>query len=157
MKLPPREVLDNITCEPAEPYTDKTTCPVYVMANEAPKISLDPESVFTQENDPYKPERVRRIIEEVLIGLDITQDQHQGVMELIREYVDCFALSLKEVNAIPGAVHKLNIPEGATFRTKIPPRHYNPGQRAFVNTKVNEMLKASIIRPIHPSEVRFVA
>ena len=35
------------------------------MANEAPKISLDPESAFTQENDPYKPEQVRRIIGEV--------------------------------------------------------------------------------------------
>jgi hypothetical protein len=76
---------------------------------------------------------------------------------LIREYADCFALSIKEVNAIPGAVHKLNIPEGATFRTKIPPRSYNPDQRAFINAKVNEMLEAGIIRPIHPSKVRFVA
>ena len=64
---------------------------------------------------------------------------------------------MKEVNTIPGAVHKLNIPEGATFRTKIPPRLYNPDQRAFVDAKVNEMLEAGIIRPIHPSEVRFVA
>ena len=73
------------------------------------------------------------------------------------EYADCFALSIKEVNAIPGAVHKLNIPEGITFCTKIPPRSYNPDQRAFVDAKVNEMLEAGVIRPIHPGEVRFVA
>ena len=59
--------------------------------------------------------------------------------------MDCFALSIMEVNAIPGAVHKLNIPEGATFCTKIPPRSYNPDQRAFIDTKVNEMLEAGII------------
>ena len=49
---------------------------------------------------------------------------------------------MKEVNAIPGAVHKLNILEGATFRTKIPPRSYNPDQRAFMETKIDKMLEA---------------
>jgi hypothetical protein len=63
----------------------------------------------------------------------------------------------QEVNAIPGAIHKLTIPEGATFCTKIPPRSYNPDQRSFVNTKVDEMLDAGIICSIHPSEVHFVA
>ena len=58
---------------------------------------------------------------------------------------------------IPGAVHKLSIPEGATFRTKIPPRTYNPDQCAFVNAKVDEMLEVGIIRQIHPSKVHFVA
>ena len=113
--------------------------------------------MLTRENNPFKAERIQKIIQEVTIGPDITQEQRQEVEELIRGYADCFALSIKEVNAIPGAVHKLNIPEGATFRTKIPPRSYNPDQRAFVNTKIDEMLEAGIIRPIHPGEVRFVA
>src|ERR1700678_3613886 len=79
------------------------------------------------------------------------------VHELLTEFADCFALSIKEVNVIPGATHKLGIPEGATFRTKIPPRTYNPDQRAFIEAKVDEMLAAGIIRPIHPRDVRFVA
>ena len=154
MKPPWREVSNNILHDSVELRADKT-CPVYVTSEEVPKV--EPDSVFTRKNNPRKPERVRRIIQEITIGPDVTQDQRQSIWELIDEYADCFALSLKEVNVIPGAVHKLNIPEGATFRTKIPPRPYNPDQRAFVNAKVDEMLDAGIIRPIHPSEVRFVA
>lgn len=155
MKPPSREVLNNAPCNPIDTCTDKTNYPVYVMSDDTPKTNA--ESILTRESDPYKPERVHKIKQEVTIGPDVTTAQHQIVLNLIEEYADCFALSIKEVNAIPGAVHKLNIPEGATFRTKIPPRSYNPDQRAFVDAKVNEMLEAGIIRPIHPSEVRFVA
>jgi hypothetical protein len=152
MKPPPREVPNNVLNDPTATHTDKKMYPVFVTTDET-----DPESVLTRENDPYKPERVKKILQEVTIGPDVTEDQRRHVQELLEEYADCFALSIKEVNAIPGAVHKLNIPEGTSFRTKIPPRSYNPDQRAFVNAKVDEMLEAGIIRPIHPSEVRFVA
>ena len=80
-------------------------------------------------------------MQEVTIGPDTTPEQWQVVQNLLKEYADCFALSIKEVNPIPGAIHKLNIPEGATFHTKIPPRSYNSEQRAFVNAKVNKMLE----------------
>ena len=91
------------------------------------------------------------------IGPDITQEQRRIVEDTIGKYADCFALSMKEVNTILGAIHKLNIPEGATFRTKIPPRAYNPDQCAFIDNRIDEMLEAGIIRPIHPSKVKFVA
>lgn len=157
MNPPPREVPHNTLSDNTETHTDKNNSPVYVTTAEVPNENENPETLFTRKDNPHKPERVRRIIQEVTIGPDITSDQRQTIHKLLEEYADCFALSLKEVNVIPGAVHKLNIPEGATFRTKIPPRSYNPGQRAFVNAKVDEMLEAGIIRPIHPSEVRFVA
>jgi hypothetical protein len=48
-------------------------------------------------------------VKEVTIGPDITQEQREIVQKLLEEYADCFALSIKEVNAIPGTVHKLNI------------------------------------------------
>ncbi|KDR76580.1 hypothetical protein GALMADRAFT_43209, partial [Galerina marginata CBS 339.88] len=115
------------------------------------------ESILTRKTQPQKPERVARILQEVTIGPDITEEQCKTVQELLTEFADCFALSIKEVNAIPGAVHKLNIPEGTTFRTKIPPRSYNPDQRAFMEAKVDEILEAGIIRQIHPRDVRFVA
>ena len=155
MKPPPREVSNNTPGNSTNTHTDETTHLVCVLSNKT--SGAEPESLLTRENNPYKPERVKKIIQEVTIGPDVTDEQRQIIQELIKEFADCFALSIKEVNAIPGAVHKLNIPEGTTFRTKIPPRSYNPDQRAFVNTKVNEMLEAGIIRPIHPSEVRFVA
>jgi hypothetical protein len=119
--------------------------------------TTDETTVLTRETDPFKPERVARILQEITIGPDVTTSQHAEVLKLISEYADCFALAIKEVNAIPNAVHKLDIPEGATFRTKIPPRAYNPDQRAFMEAKIDEMLEAGIIRPIHPRDVRFVA
>ena len=153
MNAPSREVPYNTPCNVKETHTDRAVFPVMIAATENPK----PDPVLTRDHDPRKMERVARIIQEVTIGEDVTPEQWLIIHELLREYADCFALALKEVNAIPGAVHKLNIPEGTSLRTKIPPRSYNPDQRAFVNTKVDEMLEAGIIRPIHPSEVRFVA
>ena len=155
MKPPLREVQHNTSDDPVKACADITTYPVYVTSNETPKA--DPEPILTRESNPRKPERVKKILQEVTIGPDLTQEQRQIVEQLIGDYADCFALSIKEVNAIPGAVHKLNIPEGATFRKKIPPRSYNPDQRAYINARVDEMLEANIIRPIHPGEVQFVA
>ncbi|KAF8805776.1 hypothetical protein BYT27DRAFT_7103759, partial [Phlegmacium glaucopus] len=126
--------------------------PVYVTESESSN-----SSVLTRETHPFKPEQIARIIQEVTIGPDIADKYKAEIHKLLAEYADCFPLSINEVNAIPGAVHKLNIPEGSTFRTKIPPRTHNPDQRAFMENKVNEMLEAGIIRPIHPRDVRFVA
>ena len=157
MKPPSREVLNSSPYDSEETHSNETTRPVYVTSDSSKAPKIDPDSILTRENDPYKPERVQKIKQEVTIGPDVTNEQRQIILNTLEEYADCFALSMKEVNTIPGAVHKLNIPDGATFRTKIPPRSYNPDQRAFVNTKVDEMSEAGIIRPIHPSEVRFVA
>jgi hypothetical protein len=114
-------------------------------------------SIFTCDTNPFKAERVARILQEVTIGPDITGPQRNEVHKLLGDHADCFALAIKEVNAIPGAVHKLNIPKDAAFQTKIPPWSYNPDQRAFIESKVDEMLEAGIVRPIHPRDVRFVA
>src|ERR1700678_752120 len=154
-KPPSREVQYNVPHKLTETHTGNTAPPVNILASSEAKTDL--ESVLTRETEPHKPERVRRIIQEVTIGSDVTNEQRQSVHDILEEFADCFALSIKEVNVIPHAVHKLNIPNGATFRTKIPPRSYNPDQRAFIDDKVDEMLEADIIRPIHPSEVRFVA
>ena len=155
MKPPSREVPHNKPYEPTETHTDETNLSVNILSAEKPEI--EPSAILTRKEEPYKPERVEKIIQEVTIGPDITDDQRRIVHDLLKEYADCFALSIKEVNVIPGAVHKLNIPENTEFRTKIRPRAYNPDQRVFINTKVDEMLEAGIIRSIHPSEVRFVA
>ena len=117
----------------------------------------EPQSVLTRKTDPWKPEHVERILRKVTLRWGITETEHDTAWTTITEFADCFALSIKEVNAIPGAVHKLNIPEGTTFRTKIPPRSYNPDQRAFMEVKIDEMLEAGVIRKIHPRDVWCVA
>ena len=125
---PLREVPHNINNNRTKTQTDKIDAPANVMPISTLHPSIDPESILTRETNLNKKERVMRIIQEVTIRPDISDDQHQAVQELLEEYADCFALSIMEVNAIPGAVHKLNIPEGATFHMKIPPRSYNPDQ-----------------------------
>ncbi|KAG6824809.1 hypothetical protein H0H92_005736 [Tricholoma furcatifolium] len=98
----------------AEPRTDThdhVTEPTYVLQQE--------ETVFTCHTDPFKPGRVSKILAEVRIGSDITPEQRVEVEHVLAKFTDCFALGLSEVNAVPGAVHKLNIPEGATFRTRV--------------------------------------
>ena len=150
-KPPPREVPIITSKDSAKAHTNADTFPVFTAE------TCNANTLLMRESNPHKAERVTRIVQEVTIGPDLTPDQRQAVQELIKEYADCFALSMKEVNPIPGAVHKLNIPEGATFRTKVPPRSYNPDQHTFVNSKVDEMLEAGIICPIHPRDVRFVA
>ena len=86
-----------------------------------------------------------------------TTAECEEVNQLIAEFTDCFALLLSEVNLIPRAVHKLNVPEDAMFHTKIPHHSYNPYQHAFMEAKVDDMLKAGVVCPMHPGEVKCTA
>lgn len=90
-------------------------------------------------------ERVDKIVEEVRLGDDLTERERDRVMELLREFADCFALSLGEVNAVTGAVHKLDIPEGAEFSTRVGSKKLTPAQRQFGDAKFDEMLEAGVI------------
>jgi len=151
---PSREVfthlVDHNEITPAD-----TPCLILPVTN---AMENSPEDViFTRHMEPFLPMCVAKIKELVTIGEDITTEQREEVESLIAEFANCFALSLSEVNLIPDAVHKLNIPENASFRTKIPQCSFNPDQRAFMEAKVDEMLKGGIVRSMHPGEVRCVA
>ena len=113
--------------------------------------------IYTRHTDPFKPERVKQILSEISIGPDTTVEERCEVENLIREFADCFALAMSEVNTVPGATHKLNIPPETKFRTKIPQRSMNPAQKEYLHAKVDEMVEAGIIAPIHPRDVRAVA
>lgn len=117
----------------------------------------DPDLISTRGMNPWNPKQVARILKEVTFGKDIKEGERNMAQAVVAEFADCFALSIKEVNTVPGAVHKLKIPEGVTFRTKILLRLYNPDQKAFIEAKVDEMLEARIICSIHPRDVWFVA
>jgi len=110
--------------------------------------------LYTHHTEPFQPACVAKILNLVQIGDDVTAGQHEEIRQLIAEFADCFALSLTEVNLIPGTVHKLNIPADTTFHTKLPQCSFNPDQQAFMEVKVEEMLKASIICSIHPGDLK---
>jgi hypothetical protein len=116
-------------------------------------------NIFTRQSPegPFHPPRVQRIIDEIKIGTDLTDNERTQITNLVREFADIFALSVSEVIPIPGAVHKLNIPSDIKFPTKVHQRPLTPAQRKFLDAKVDEMLAASVIEPIHPRDVRFAA
>jgi hypothetical protein len=83
-------------------------------------VTTTGNNIYTRHTDPFKPERIKQILSEVSIGPDTTFEERCEVENLIAEFADCFTLAMSEVNTVLGAVHKLNIPPGTKFRTRIP-------------------------------------
>lgn len=79
------------------------------------------------------------------------------VDKLIEEFADCFALSMSEVIPVQDAIHKLNIPDDATFSCKVRQKPLTPPQRPWFHKKLDEMLAAGIIVQCHPSQVKAVS
>ena len=87
---------------------------------EQPEIEVDGDtSIFTWMTDPMKKERVDEILRSIEIGDDLTNDERHRVRNMVAEFTDVFALSVKEVKHIPGAYHRLDVPDDASFNTKI--------------------------------------
>jgi hypothetical protein len=68
------------------------------------------EAIYTRATDLYKPERVKRVVEAVQIGPDLTDEQRTEVRAFVAEYADIFALAVSEVSPVAGAVYAPNIP-----------------------------------------------
>ena len=115
------------------------------------------ESLYTRHTDAFKPERGQAVLDTVTLGPDLTEDERRQASELIREFADCFALSVSEVTQVPGAVHRLNIPADAKFSTKVHQRPLTPPQRQYLNKKIDEMLEAGVIEHVEPSRVKCVS
>ena len=79
------------------------------------------------------------------MGNDISAEEREKVTELLTEFADIFACSLKEVLPIPEAQVNLTIPEDVTFRTSVHQRLMNPPQCQFMNKWIDEMLSTDLI------------
>ena len=117
----PTHLIDHHGATPADP--PHLMLPVTSVTETSPK-----DVIFTCHMELFLPACVAKIKELITIGKDVTPAQCIEVEALISEFVDCFTISLRKVNLIPGTVHKLNIPKDATFRTKIPQCSFNPDQ-----------------------------
>ncbi|KIK36028.1 hypothetical protein CY34DRAFT_61302, partial [Suillus luteus UH-Slu-Lm8-n1] len=73
------------------------------------------------------------------------------------DYTDIFACSLGEVIPVPGAVHRLNIPEGTAFNLRAHQQPLMPPQMEFLHGKIDEMLKARIIEHALPEAAKCCA
>ena len=73
---------------------------------------------------------------------------------LVAEFADCFALSVSEIKAIPGAVHRLDIKPGSIFPTKIGNCTFLPPAQAYLNKTLDSLEAVGIIRPIPANKVK---
>ncbi|TEB28852.1 hypothetical protein FA13DRAFT_1580987, partial [Coprinellus micaceus] len=112
---------------------------------------------FCRKDNPFAKERVEEVLQQVQIGDDLTAAQREEVKALVAEYADCFALSVSEVFPVEGAVHKLDIPEGATFSKKVRQRPLTPPQKKYLHGKIEEMLEAGVIEECSPADVKCVS
>ena len=115
-------------------------------------VSTEANNIFTWHTDPFKTECITRILNKVTIGDDLTDEQWELTKAVIREFTDCFTLAMSEVNTIPSVSHQLKISPSTTFQTKISQQSMT-SQCKYLNDKVDEMLAAGIIVPIHPHNV----
>ncbi|KAG2357995.1 hypothetical protein BDR07DRAFT_1211934, partial [Suillus spraguei] len=94
---------------------------------------------FTRHTWPDNPARIARILEEIKLGDDITEDEKQQLENFVRRNADVFALSLKEVKP------NLNVPETATFNLCTHQRPLTLDQSRFFSARIDDMLEAGII------------
>lgn len=118
---------------------------------------VNTDRLYTRHMDLFRRDRVAKILESITIGPDTSEEQRQTIRDTVTEFTDCFALSLSEVNIVPGAEHRLNIPAEAVFSTHVGQRSMNPMQRKFQSSKAREMYEAGIVAPIHPCDMRCTA
>ena len=150
--------------EPNTPWTDVWKVEVQNQASDPdpgtaqPEVDTDADtSIFTRKTNPFKKERVDAVIAAIRIGDDLSPEETTIVGDLIKEYADCFALLMSEVHHVPGAVHKINIPEGKTFNTKVHQRPLTTPQRTYFNGVLDQMLEAGVIVPIAADKVKCVS
>lgn len=114
-------------------------------------------TLYCRRTDPFNAARVSAVVDAVRIGSDLAPAQRDAVSNLVREFADCFALSVGEVLPVPGAEHRLNVPDGATFSRKVHQKSLSPPQRAYLHQKIDEMLEAGVIAPCDPADVKCVS
>jgi len=100
---------------------DADNNPIEPLGDLQPEIEINNDhSLFTRMSDPHNQKRVEEILRQVSIGTDLSSGQRDEVRNLIAEFADCFALSVREVILIPGAEHHIHVPPDAVFPKKIP-------------------------------------
>jgi hypothetical protein len=171
MELPKQMSANRCNTRPdeTEPIVTEPTAPICIVTNdervqtsdlgaEIPTDGLDAnESLYTRHTNAFKPERVQAVLDTVTLGPNLTEDQRKKASNLISKFADCFALAVSEVTEVPGAVHRLNIPNNTKFSTKVHQRPLTPPQRQYLNKKIDEMLEAGVIEHVDPSRVKCVS
>ncbi|KAJ7180283.1 hypothetical protein C8R43DRAFT_844527, partial [Mycena crocata] len=111
-------------------------------------------SIYTRNTEPFKPERVARILDEIEIGPDLTPAEREEVRAFITEFADIFALSVSEVRAVKDAVYAPRIPTDHAFPLRANQRPFTRPQNVDVNKQVDGLVAAGVLRPIEPHDIK---
>ena len=169
----PKEVFPNSDENGTDPThadnpEDNKTKPAYVVTDD---IDIDNtnlseikvenlkenKTIFTRLTDPWKKERVEEILRQVAVRLDLSKEQRRQVFTFLSKWADIFALSVSEVKQVDGAVHRLDIPHGAMFSTKVNQKPLTAPQKKYLYKSIDSMLEAGIIEQCRPEQVKYVS
>lgn len=89
-------------------------------STEQPEPAGDTDkSLFTRKTNPRDSRRMAEVKRRITVGKDLSTTEREQVDALLDEFVDVFSLSMSEVYVVPGAEHRLDMPVGATIKTKV--------------------------------------
>ncbi|KIJ19347.1 hypothetical protein PAXINDRAFT_69115 [Paxillus involutus ATCC 200175] len=107
--------------EPISPEADHARTNSSEVIGEIPDLQTDPdteEGTWTRHTEAFNPKRIASIQKMIQVGEDLTPEQHKQVRNLISEFADTFAATVKEVHPVDFKSFKLNVPPEAVSPSK---------------------------------------
>ena len=123
------------TIEPAAVINDSILDQNEEKANSSPAINAIDTDLVTQRDK----------VEKMTNDCDITADQKAGLQYLLREYLDVFAFTNKELGRTDIVQHTIDT--GSHPPIRLPPYRTTPEKRGEIERQVKEMLEQDVIRP----------
>lgn len=136
--------------------SDGDSEPIEPLGDLQPELEIgNDHSLFTRASDTINPRRIEEILKQVAIGPNLSDEAQSKVHNLISEFVDCLALSVREVLPVPGTEHRIHIPPDVVFLKKITyQRQLTVAQCQDLSDAIDELLAADIIEPIRSEDVK---
>ena len=112
-------------------------------------------NIFTRltEKGPFYPPHIQKIVDSIVVG-SLEPHELQEVHDLMAEFTDVFALSVKEVKPVTHIKYRLDIPPNAALLVKVNQRSLTMAQKEFYFPCLMEFVEAGVLKPIHISKVK---
>ena len=106
-------------------------------------------NIFTRltEKGPFYPPCIQKIIDLIAVG-SLEPHKLQEVHDLVAEFTNIFALSVKEVKLVTHVKYQLGIPPNAALLVKVNQQSLTMAQKEFYFLCLMEFVEASVLKPI---------
>ena len=117
-------------------------------------VNVD-HNIFTRltEKGPFYPPHIQKIVDSIVVG-SLEPHELQEVHDLVAEFADIFALSVKEVKPVTHIKYQLDIPPNAALLVKVNQQSLTMAQKEFYFPHLMEFIEASVLKPIHVCKVK---